>query len=122
LTDRHPIRLTWMNSREYRGQHNKGPHPLIKLVSTVKINRPISHRHYSNTRYPHRQLSHYTSCFLSHGIRGRYPLLGPQSMFKLILKWIHNQHPLLWLAPFFAYIPTCDRIHNSKIEYTLILI
>ena len=28
-----------MQSRQYRWQHNKGRHPLIKPVSTVQINR-----------------------------------------------------------------------------------
>ena len=34
--DSHSIRLTLMRSRQYRWQHNKGRHPLIKPVSTVQ--------------------------------------------------------------------------------------
>ena len=34
--DSHSIRLTLMRSRQYRWQHNKGRHLLIKPVSTVQ--------------------------------------------------------------------------------------
>ena len=122
LTDRQPIKLTSMRSCQYRWQHNEGRHPLIKLVSTVQINQSASHRHYSNPQYPRRRLSHNTDCFLPHLDQGQYLFLGPQPKFQLIIEWVHKQNRLPWLVYFSAYIRTCDRIHNSKIEYTLILI
>ena len=42
LTDRHSVKLTSMHNRQYLWHHNKGRHPLIKPVATVKTNRSTS--------------------------------------------------------------------------------
>ena len=41
LTDIHPVKLTSMQSRQYRWHHKKGRHLLSKPVATVKQTDPL---------------------------------------------------------------------------------